>query len=127
MAHPIFLTFDEVIILHRDQISRYGGSLGIRDVSLLQSALEMPKSTFGGSFLHEDLFMMAAAYLFHLVQNHAFIDGNKRIGLFAAVAFLDKNGIEIIADEDEAADLVLSVAQGQLGKEAIADFLRSNS
>ncbi len=87
----------------------------------------MPKATFGGSFLHEGLFVMAAAYLFHLVQNHAFIDGNKRIGLYAALAFLDKNGIEVVAEEDEAANMVLLVAQGQLGKEAIADFLRRNA
>lgn len=82
---------------------------------------------FGGSFLHEGLFIMAAAYLFHLVQNHAFIDGNKRIGLYAALSFLDKNGIEVIADEDEAADMVLRVAQGQVGKEDISDFLRQNT
>lgn len=127
MDEPIFLTLDEVLILHRDQIQRYGGSLGIRDASLLQSAIEMPKASFGGNFLHEDIYMMGAAYLFHLVQNHAFIDGNKRIGLYAALAFLEKNGLEIVADEDETADMVLSVAQGQLEKEAISDFLRRHA
>ncbi len=71
--------------------------------------------------------MMAAAYLFHLVENHAFIDGNKRAGLYAALAFLDKNGIEVIADEDETADMVLEVAQGRLGKAEIAEFLRQNA
>jgi death-on-curing protein len=69
---------------------------------------------------------MAAAYLFHLVQNHPFVDGNKRVGLASALTFLKINAIEVIADEDEAAYMVLEVAQGQAGKEAIADFLRRN-
>ena len=82
---------------------------------------------FGGQFLHEDLFDKASAYLFHLVQNHAFIDGNKRVGLAAALSFLDINGVEITADQDALTDMVLSVAEGHLNKEAIAEFLRRNA
>ena len=70
---------------------------------------------------------MAAAYLFHLVQNHPFIDGNKRVGLTAALTFLKINDIEVIADEDEVADHVLLVAQGETDKETIAEFLRVNT
>ncbi|MDQ5822866.1 MAG: type II toxin-antitoxin system death-on-curing family toxin [Chloroflexota bacterium] len=122
-----FLTLEEVLELHATRIERYGGSFGVRDPGLLQSALEMPRAMFGGQYLHEDLFSMASAYLFHLVQNHAFIDGNKRIGLAAALSFLDINGVEIIADEDILYEMVLSVAEGLKNKEAIAEFLREHA
>jgi death-on-curing protein len=122
-----FLTLSEVLELHATRIERYGGSFGVRDPCLLQSALEMPRAMFGGQFLHDDLFDKASAYLFHLVQNHAFIDGNKRVGLAAALSFLDINGVEIIADEDALTEMVLSVAEGHLNKEAIAEFLRHNA
>lgn len=82
---------------------------------------------FSGQYLHEDLFAMASAYLFHLVQNHAFIDGNKRIGLAAALSFLDINGIEIIADEDTLYAMVLSVAEGLTNKGTITEFLREHA
>jgi death on curing protein len=124
---PIFLGVEAVYEIQRDQVRRYGGSEGVRDVGLLESALAMPKASFGGHYLHEDLFEMAAAYLYHIVQNHPFVDANKRAGLVAAVTFLDLNGTEVTADEDEAADLVLEVAQGMSNKAAIAWFLRENS
>src|SRR6266550_2143606 len=106
---PIFLEFAEVVELHNSRIRLYGGSEGIRDLGLLEAALAMPKASFGGQFLHEDLYAMAAAYLFHLVMNHPFVDGNKRIGLAAAILFLNYNGIELIAEIDSLTDLVLSV------------------
>lgn len=71
----------------------FGGSDGLRDANLLASTVAQPSATFGGSLLHEDLFAMAAAYLFHIVMNHPFIDGNKRTGLAAALVFLDINGL----------------------------------
>ncbi|MDQ6693089.1 MAG: type II toxin-antitoxin system death-on-curing family toxin [Chloroflexota bacterium] len=123
----IFLSLDEVLDLHRDQIVRYGGSAGLRDIGLLVSAVEMPKAFFGGRLLHEDPHAMASAYMFHIVQNHPFVDGNKRVGLAAALAFLGLNNLKLVADNDEVANLVLSVAQGQTGKTAIADFLRSKT
>src|SRR5260370_603870 len=96
-----FLTLDEVLEIHRDQIARYGGASGIGDVGLLQSALAQPPASFGGQFLHADLFEMAAAYLFHIVQNHPFIDGNKRVGTVAAIVFLKLNNHSINATQDE--------------------------
>lgn len=84
MTEPIFLSFEDVIEIHRDQIVRYGGASGVRDIGLLQSAVLMPLAQFEGKFLHKDLFEMAAAYLFHLAKNHPFVDGNKRVGLVAA-------------------------------------------
>lgn len=75
---PLFLDLNQIIRLHTQLIDRYGGQSGIRDTGLLQSAIAMPRAGFGETYLHKDLFEMAAAYLFHLVQNHPFLDGNKR-------------------------------------------------
>ncbi|HLW64086.1 MAG TPA: type II toxin-antitoxin system death-on-curing family toxin [Gemmataceae bacterium] len=121
---PIFLTVDEVIEIHQDQIDRYGGSPGLRDAILLDSALAQPAATFSGQYLHADLFEMAAAYLYHIVLNHPFIDGNKRVGTVAAFVFLEMNDVEIIVPEEELEALVLQVAQGQCEKAAVATFFR---
>jgi len=124
---PIFLSLEDVMALHQDQIDTYGGSPGVRELGLLFSAIEMPKASFGGQLLHEDLYMMSAAYLFHIVQNHSFIDGNKRAGLAAPIAFMRFNKLKLVADQDELTEMVLEVAQGHLTKEEIAQFLRDNS
>jgi death-on-curing protein len=121
------LDLDDVLESHAEQIAAYGGSDGIRDLGLLQSALAQPEATFEGRFLHHGLFEMAAAYLFHIVQNHPFIDGNKRVGLEAALLFLEINGASIEATDDAVVDLVLQTAQGQATKEHIADFLRRHA
>ena len=121
---PVFLKRDEVLAVHADQIARYGGSPGLRDAGGLESAISQPMSAFGGNWLHADRFQMAAAYLFHLVQGHPFIDGNKRVGAAAGLVFLLMNSAEIEADENDLVELVLGVARGQLGKDAVADFLR---
>ena len=113
VIEPVFLEFTEVIELQNDRILKYGGSMGIRDLGLLEAALAIPKASFAGEFLHEDIYAMASAYLFHLVMNHAFIDGNKRIGLAAALLFLRYYGTNLIANEDDLTDLVLSVAEGK--------------
>ena len=124
---PIFLSLDEVIEIHRDMIERYGGSAGIRDMGLLQSAVAMPQAGFGGQFLHGDLFEMAAAYLFHIVQNHPFTDGNKRGGAAAAIVFLELNGVEVKVSNELLAATVLDVAQGKITKAAIIEFLKTHS
>lgn len=123
---PDFLCIEDVLRIHEDQIDLYGGSPDLRDAGLLASAVETPRATFGGQFLHEDLFEMAAAYLFHIVQNHPFVDGNKRTGTAAALVFLDLHGIEIEIDDSALVDHVLAVAQGQIGKPDIAAFLRKH-
>ena len=87
----------------------------------------MPAAGFRGQYLHTDLFEMAAAYLFHITQNHPFVDGNKRTGAVAAIVFLALNDIDLNADEDEFEKMVLQVAEGKTGKETIATFLRNNS
>ena len=125
--NPRFLTSEHVVAIHEDQIRRYGGGLGVRDIGLLQSAMAQPRASFGGEWLHPTLFDMAAAYLFHLVENHPFLDGNKRVGTATTIVFLELNHIEINADETELADFVLEVAQGRINKSAIAEFLRSHA
>jgi len=124
MKEPRFLTLDEVLAIHSDQVRRYGGSAGIRDVGLLLSALAMPRASFGGQYLHPSLHEMAAACLFHLVQNHPFIDGNKRIGLAAAIVFLGLNDVWLESSPDELLEMVLKIARGEIGKPEIAVFLR---
>jgi len=122
-----FLTLDEVLALHADQLERYGGRPGIRDVTLLESALAIPQATYGGHWLHESLPEMAAAYLFHLTQGHAFVDGNKRIGLMAMLAFLGLNSRSLHASSDELVDLVLGVATRQVSKAEVAVFIQQHS
>lgn len=123
---PVFLTLDEVLEIHRQQIERYGGSEGIRDAAGLESAVATPRATFGGEFLHATVPAMAAAYLFHLCQNHPFVDGNKRVGANAAIAFLLMNGWEPTFEEDELVDVVLRVATGKLKKAELIALFRSH-
>jgi death on curing protein len=122
-----FLTLDEILSLHADQIARYGGSALVRDVGLLESALSMPAATFGGELVHTSLDEQAAAYLFHLVTNHPFVDGNKRTGLVAMLAFLGLNGRRLEAPDDDLTDLVLGVAEGRVTKAEVAVFVRRHS
>lgn len=124
---PAFLTLAEIIEIHSDQIERYGGNPGLRDMGLLKSAMATPSAWFGGCFLHEDIFEMAAAYLFHIVKNHPFIDGNKRTGLAAAVIFLDMNGIEVDVSEEMLVKIVIETAEGKNSKTEIFDFFRKYS
>lgn len=122
-----FLSLDEVLEIHRDQIERYGGEGGIRDLPLLQSAMAMPAAGFGGQYLHTDLFEMAAAYLFHIAQNHPFVDANKRTGAVAALVFLMVNGVQIDADEDAVEQLVRDLAESKANKAAVAEFFRQHA
>ncbi|MCC6509930.1 MAG: type II toxin-antitoxin system death-on-curing family toxin [Pirellulaceae bacterium] len=122
----VFLTLDDILESHQNQIDTYGGSHGIRDVGLLESAIAQPEACFGGQYLHADIFEMAAAYLYHLVMNHPFADGNKRVGLEAALIFLEINDESLIANDDELVDLVLKTIAGEIGKREIAEFFRSH-
>ncbi len=125
MRTPIFLDVEQVERVHRSMLDLYGGLDGLRDAGLLASAVAMPRSAYGGEWLHGDLFAMAAAYLFHLVGNHPFLDGNKRVGAACALIFLDVNGVNVEADEDGLVDITLRAATGTADKNDIAAFLRS--
>ena len=120
-----FLTLAEVIDIHTDQIKRYGGHEGVRDMNLLSSAVSMPYASFSGSFLHADLYEMAAAYAFHISQNHPFFDGNKRTALASALVFLELNGISISDHGGKLYEVMMSLASGNLSKAEFANILKS--
>jgi len=122
---PEFLDVDDVLEIHAMQLELYGGGAGLRDRGLLESAVAQPQSSFAGEYAHDGLFAMAAAYLFHIVSNHPFIDGNKRAGLLAALVFLDLNGISLEQPSDALYALTMGVAEGRIGKaEATAELQR---
>ena len=125
MLEPRFLTLTEVLLILQDQITRYGGEFGVRDFELLSSAIAVPQASVSGEALHEDLFEMAAAYAFHICQNHPFVDGNKRVGLATALVFLDLNGITLSDLEGRLYDMMMKVASSKLSKAGIAPILRS--
>jgi death-on-curing protein len=118
-VEPVFLTFYEVCEIHQQQIELYGGSAGVRDVAALESAVAMAAASFDGVYLHHSIAAMAAAYLFHICQNHAFVDGNKRAGANAAITFLLLNGYAPTLTEDELVDVVLAVVSGTTAKQQL--------
>lgn len=121
----VFLSVEDVLFVHERVLERDGGLAGVRDLGLLTAAVMTPRQSFGGQYLHEDMASMAAAYLFHLAKIHAFLDGNKRVALAASMAFLIVNGAAKLPDQDEAADITLAVASGNLSKsDLIAWFKR---
>jgi death-on-curing protein len=124
MADIVFLTLAEVVEIHKDQIERYGGSHGVRDMNLLSSAVAMPYASFGNEYLHADIFEMAAAYAFHIAQNHPFIDGNKRAAFASALVFLDLNNISIADPRGKLYNAMITLASGKIGKREFAGLLR---
>ena len=125
--NPLFLELDEILEIHQDQIERHGGSSGIRDMGLLKSAAAMPAAGFGEQYLHADIYEMAAAYLFHIVQGHPFVDGNKRTGAMSAFVFLKMNNIQLTASEKSYEAMVLAAAKGAATKATISDFFRKHT
>lgn len=124
MSDPLFLDVDDVLLIHEEQLGDYGGSAGVRDTGLLESAVAMPRASAGGAFAHEDLFAMAAAYAFHIAQNQPFVDGYKRTGLLAAIVFLDLNGVTIRDPDGRLYDAMMAIAERRLTKPGLATPLR---
>ena len=116
-----------VLTIHADLLQRYGGQPGLRDRGLLESALAQPRMTFGGKEVHKTLFEKAAAYGYHVCNNHAFIDGNKRVAFVLMDVFLEKNGWEITAAEEEAYSMMMSLASGKLSKVQLTSWLKEHS
>ena len=117
-----FLTISEVLLILEDQIRNYGGLYGIRDINLLSSAIYMPESSFGGRYLHETIPAMAAAYSFHICQNHPFIDGNKRVALASSLVFLDINKYEFKCKSETLYNKIMDLAKGNIKKEHLIKF-----
>lgn len=128
LSRPLrFLSDAEIRVLHATLIDQFGGSHGLRDEGLLASAAGMPRQAFGGDFAHSVPFGMAAAYAFHLCNNHPFIDGNKRIGFAAAVTFLRLNAWTLDVSESNAVRQMLSVAEGSCNKRQLENWLAQHS
>jgi len=125
---PRFLDAEDVAVIHEYQVERFGGLGGVRDQRLLDSAVGTPSATFDGEFLHSDLYAMAAAYLYHLVKNHPFVDGNKRTGVATALVFLQFNGLELEeAPCERLYDATIAVAESRMSKDDLAVLLRTLS
>jgi death-on-curing protein len=122
-----FLNKEIILTFHQDQLERYGGKSGVRDDKLLESALAQPQASFGGKYVHKDLFQMASAYGFHLCQNHPFYDGNKRTALIAMYTFLYINGYQIKADKKSLFAIMMDLASGKVKKEELAKYLKKHS
>ena len=127
MKNIHFISKDLILYFYDQLIQTYGGTHGIRDENLLESALQQPKATFKGKYLHDTIMKMAAAYGFHLCNNHPFIDGNKRIALVAMDIFLQRNGFEIIASEKETYKTIIKLSSGQLSKNELTKWLYRNT
>jgi len=119
-----YLSVRQVLRIHALQIEVFGGSAGVRDRGALEAAIARPQMTFDGEDLYRDLADKAAALLHSLVQNHPFIDGNKRVGAMAMELFVVANEHDLRARGDELAALVLAVARGELAAEALAIWIR---
>jgi len=117
---PLFLTLTEVIDVHADQLARYGGQGGVRDLGMLESALAQPETSFGGEWLHPGLHEMAAAYTYHLCQNHPFVDGNKRTALACGLIFLELNGVSLRDPKGVLRTVMLDIAAGRASKDALS-------
>lgn len=122
-----FIPDDLVVSIHADLLQRYGGRPGLRDRNLLESALAQPKMTVGGKLLHKTIFEKAAAYGYHICRNHPFIDGNKRVAFILMDIFLQKNGWEFVAPEEEAYSIMMDLAPGKLTKARLVSWVKEHS
>ncbi len=122
-----FLSFNEIAAIHIHQINSYGGLHGIRDRGLLESALNYPQAMFQGKYLHPDIYHMTAAYMYSIIKNHPFVDGNKRTAIAVAILFLNRNNIEINATHDELFDLTIATTISKYTETNIALFFKEKS
>jgi death-on-curing protein len=127
MTEPEFLSLGDVLLIHDEQLEAYGGIDGIRDRGLLESAVMMPQASFGGEYLHQNLFEMAAAYAFHIAENQPFLDGNKRTALVSALVFLDIAGFVILDEDMKLYDAMIAIANKDMDKYDLAALLKSLS
>ena len=124
---PRFLSVADVLQLHDDTILTEGGAIGLRDLALLDSAVAMPMQQIGSGYLHDDLAAQAAAYLFHIAKNHAFVDGNKRTAVLSALVFLRANSVERLPDPTALESITLGVVENAVSKEQLTDWFREHT
>jgi death on curing protein len=121
---PLWITFEQAIAIHGRQLRRFGGAAGLRDEGMLRSALERPVNKW--SYEQAGLAELAATYAFGLAENHAFVDGNKRIAFMTMMVFLRKNGVPFSPDPARSTSIVLSLAAGEVSEESLTRWIRDN-
>ena len=122
-----YLTLEQIFLIHDEQIENFGGSHGIRDLALLESAVMRPQSTFGGDEVYETVFDKAAALMHSLILNHPFVDGNKRTGSASGIVFLEMNGFRLEVGDRELVQTAVKVAQKEIDIDKIASWLKEHS
>lgn len=122
-----YLTKDGIEVAHHTMLEHYGGLLGVRSPDALASCAQQPQQQFAGQDLYPDLFSKAAAYAFFICQNHPFIDGNKRTAAFSMILFLELNGLECMAKNDDLEKMFLEIAKGKQHIESISEWIQANS
>ena len=125
MSEPVWIADELTLAIHDRQLVEHGGAEGLRDEALLQSALARPLNHF--AYESTDVVDLAAKYTAGIVQNHPFVDGNKRTGFVVGVLFLELNGYRFTASEEAAAQAVLELAAGRMDQRGFCEFLRANS
>ncbi len=127
MKEPVWIGLAEALVLHDMQLVAFGGTAGVRDTGLLESALARPRNLLNYQGSRPSLERLAAAYAFGIVKNHPFVDGNKRTGLVVAFVFLELNGIEITASEENAYQMFIDLASGKVSEDELAIWIKHNS
>lgn len=115
-----YVRTEEVIFFHERLIEKYGGLKGIRDLGLLSSAMAMPKQSFMGEDLHQSIYEKGAAYLYHIVKNHPFFDGNKRTGIFVCLIFFERNEVRLNLEDSALEEITVAVADNRINKTELA-------
>lgn len=127
MPHSNFLTLEQVLAIHDNQIELYGGSHGILDLGLLEAAIARPQSSFGGEDLYPDIFLKAAAFMHGLMMNHPFVDGNKRTATVSMARFLFINGYNLTAGQKDLVNAALNLESKKWAIGKLAKWLKNNS
>lgn len=124
MSEPVWLTAELVIAIHDEQLRQFGGPEGLRDLGMLESAVDRPHNKW--AYGETDLAVLAAAYAYGIARNHPFVDGNKRAALLSLVTFLGLNGIDFLADEMDTVATIRALAAGELDEDSLAAWVRAN-
>lgn len=125
MTAPEWLHFDVILAIHEAQLAEHGGAAGVRDWGALESALARPKNLFAYAPEDATLHRLAAAYAFGIARNHAFLDGNKRTAWVICALFLELNGIQVIAEQEDVRVMMLALADGSIDEQQLAEWLRA--
>jgi len=127
MKEPVWIGVLEALVLHDMQLVAFGGAPGVRDIGLLESALARPRNLRAYGTKRPSLARLAAAYAFGIIKNHPFVDGNKRTALVIAFAFLDVNGVTMNAGEEDACQVFMDLASGQMSEAELATWIDQNT